>query len=189
MTATIAKTEPTAVVKGDTAKWTKALVDYLPADGWDLAYAFVLEGSTTNQKTLACTDNGDGTHLATLSAAASALFSVGTYAWQASVSNGTERYTVAMGRLEIKPDFATLITGYDARTHVKKVLDAIEAVLENRASEEQNYVMVGQTQITNIPHAELLALRSKYRAEYRNEQAAARLASGMASGNRVLVRF
>lgn len=181
--------EPAAFIKGDTVKFTKSLPDYLPADGWALSYAFVLEAASSDQQTVDATDNGDGSHLITISATDSAGFSVGWYAWQATVTKAAERYTVAAGRVQVKPDFATLTSGYDARSHVKKVLDAIEAVLEQRATEEQSYIMIGQTQITNIPHGDLLALRSKYLAEYRSEQAAERIARGEASGRQIRVRF
>lgn len=186
---TIPTTEPSQFIQGDTVKWTKSLSDYLPADGWVLSYAFVLEGGSSNQKTATSTDNGDGTHLVTITAATSAGFSVGIYHWQAYVTKSGERYTVESGQVEVNPDFATLTAGYDNRGHVKKVLDAIEAVLENRASEEQNYIMIGSTQITNIPHGELLALRSQYRSEYQRELQAAKIARGESGGTSIKVRF
>ncbi len=184
--ATISTIEPNAIIKGDTVKWKKSLPDYLPGDGWELTYAFVLEGASSDHQDATATDNGDGTHLVSFS---SSDFEVGIYHWQAYVTKAGERYTVANGQLSVKPDFATLTSGYDNRSHVKKVLDAIEAVLENRASEEQNYIMIGSTQITNIPHGELLALRSKYRIEYQRELQATRLANGLSGGNKIKVRF
>ena len=80
-------------------------------------------------------------------------------------------------------------SSYDGRTHVKKTLDAIEAVLENRATKEIEESTIEGVMIKRIPHEQLLVFRQKYLTWYRQEQAAEKLKLGMGSGNIILTRF
>jgi hypothetical protein len=58
----------------------------------------------------------------------------------------------------------------EQRTHAKRVLDAIEAVLENRANlDQQSYTVEGK-RLDRTPISELLKLRREYQAEYNLEQ-------------------
>jgi len=172
MTATIPTVEPSSWVRGETVKWTKALVDYLPAS-YVLSYAFV---STAGRIMVTASDNGDSTHLVEIPTPTSYRFSAGDWHWQSSVTGSGERYVIGSGVIKVVPDFASEGAGYDARSHVKRVLDAIEAVLEGRATEDHTYVQIEGKQVTHIAHADLVSLRSRYKAEYAREQKAARLA-------------
>ena len=78
---------------------------------------------------------------------------------------------------------------HDGRTHVKKVLDAIEAVLENRASKEVLDSDIEGVQLRRIPHAELLEMREKYLSYYRQELAAESIKAGRQTGRMGLARF
>jgi|TARA_Y100000310_G_scaffold16994_1_gene16881 hypothetical protein len=112
----------------------------------------------------------------------------------ATVANVTpnvynERYLVWSGRIKVLVNLEASGSGYDGRTHVKKVLDAIEAVLESRASKEVLESNVEGVALKRIPHAELLELREKYLGYYKHELAAENLDAGLASGRMVLTRF
>jgi hypothetical protein len=78
---------------------------------------------------------------------------------------------------------------YDNRSHAKKVLDAIEAVLEGRATrQDQSYSIAGRTlALTPIP--DLMKLRAVYKDEYEGEVATANIRIGRASGRKIAVRF
>lgn len=186
MTATIPLHEPASFNAGDTVKWRISVPDYLPADGWVLSYALV---QSTNQKTISGTNNGDGTHLATITAANSATYTAGIYFYQAYVTLSAERYKVREGRVEVKPNFAAATTGVDARSHVKTVLDALEATLANKASRDQlNYTINGTT-IAKLTPADIIKWHSHYSTMYRQELAAENVAKGEALGNMIRVRF
>ena len=69
------------------------------------------------------------------------------------------------------------------RSHVKKGLDKIEAVLDNRATKEIEESTIEGVMIKRIPHAELVAMRSKYlnwylMGPYSHSQLASIIASG-----------
>lgn len=186
MSVDIPTSEPTRVTAGDTVRWLKDLSDYLPADGWVLTYALVVSGVRI---AVTATDYGDGRHYINLAATTTAAWGVGTYDWQAYVTKAatSERYAIGSGRLEVLPNFATQPSGYDARSHARKMLDAIEAMLEGRASRGDIDLVtsaIGDRQLARKPE-HLLALRDRYRAEVASELAAERL---QASG-RVMVRL
>ena len=50
----------------------------------------------------------------------------------------------------------------DDHTENERILDAINATIENRASSDQQYYMIGTRQLHRIPIAELRILRSTY---------------------------
>lgn len=186
MAAEIALNEPASFTAGDTVKWRLDLPDYLPADGWAVTYAFV---QSSNQQTATGSDNGDGTHLITISATDSDDFLTGIYFFQAYATLAGERFKVREGRLEVKPNFATATSGVDARTHVKTVLDALEATIANKASRDQlSYTINGNT-ISKMAPEEIIKWHNHYTMLYRQELAAERVANGEQPGNMIKVRF
>lgn len=136
--ATIPTTEPERFTAGDTVTWkrrTEHLGDHLdPAAGWTLTYrisrdryAYTVTGS----------DNGDGYHLISIAKATTGAYEPGDYHWQATVDDGTSRYTVGTGRLQILPDFATEGANLDTRTESERWLESLisarERLLDNAA--------------------------------------------------------
>jgi hypothetical protein len=119
--------------------------------------------------------------LVTIDASTSAAYVAGTYRVQEYVEKGGERYTLSAVMLQVLPDLSTATTGL--RTHARKVLDAIEAWLEAKAPTAGAVEIAGR-KVQNYPITDLLALRDRYRAEVRREEAAASGGSG-----RVLVRL
>lgn len=159
--------EPAKHVAGDTLKFTRYLADYLPADSWVLSYALVKDGE---QIEFSATDNGDGSHLVNVAAATTAAWSTGEYRWQAVVTKSAERYTVGTGRIEIVADYAAAAAGLDDRAHVKKVLDAIQATIEGKATVDQsNYsISVGGSSrsLSRLAWADLIEAEKYYRRRY-----------------------
>jgi len=183
---TTPKKEPTTCTAGDTIKWAKSLPDYLPADGWTLSYDLVISSAL---ESVTATDNGDASHLITITAAISAAYAPGIYHWQAYATKAAERYQVGAGTLEVKPNFAAQASGYDARSHVKQVLDALEATITGKASKDQSAYTINGRSLTRLTPAELITWRSKYRREYAAEQQSERIANGLSSGQNIRVRF
>lgn len=185
--------EPTTVTAGDTIQWQIALPDYPATDGWTLKYA--LRGSAGVINITSSASGSD--HLVSITAATSATWSYGDYQWTRYVEKGAgttlERVTLASGTITIERNWAGVTTATDTRSHVKRVLDAIEAVLEGRAgrSDAEYEIDTGgmRRRIKSIPISELIALHSRYRHLYQQELAAQKIAAGMAAGNRILVRF
>lgn len=188
MSYEIPGTEPVRIVAGDTVQWTKSLEDYLPDDGWVLSYAFVC---ATDQHIETAANNGDGTHLTTLSSVDTAALVVGVYRWQAYVTKSSERHVVGEGQLEVVADFAAAgySTGYDARTHVKKFLDALEARLQGRVTADQESLSIDGISIARIPISDVMQLYRDYKGLYASEVAAERRRLGLPVSGQTRVRF
>lgn len=183
MAPPIPSVEPTSVIAGDTVKWTKSLPDYPASDGWSLAYTFI---NAAGKFPVAASADGDD-FTVSVPPVTTTDWIPGDYDWRAQVSKAGEVYTVATGRTTVKPSFSAATL--DGRSSARKMLDAIEAVLENRASSEvAEYQINGrQLKYTSIP--DLLKLRDRLRAEVRREENALRSAQGLPPSTRVFVRF
>lgn len=184
MTAPIRTSVPASVTAGDTLTWRISLADYPASDGWALKYRLI---SLSNKYDITAAADGDD-HLVTVAAATSAAYVAGAYAWIAYATKGTERYTIGQGSLAIQADLAAQAAGYDTRSHAKKTLAAIEAWIEARDPGVAEYEIAGR-RMKYIPKAELLAMRSRYQAEVRSEEAAERISNGLSARNRLLVRL
>lgn len=126
-----------------------------------------------------------------ITAATTANWTAGDY-WYAVYCGKTlwsERYTAETGTVKILSNLSAVSTTYDNRTHAKKTLDAIEAVIEGRASIDQMMYMIAGRQLSRTPIADLLALRDYYRRQYVLEQQAEKIKRGESSGRNIMVRF
>jgi hypothetical protein len=174
--------EPARINAGDTARWLKSLPDFSAADGWALSYSLVNAGQ---RYTFNGTASGED-HLVVVPASTTTAWAPGSYAWRAQVTRSGEVYTVAEGTMQVAPAFGSAV---DARSDARRQLDAITAVLENRATAGVAEVTIGGRAVKHIPLPELLALRDRLRVDVMREDAAARSAAGLAPAGRVMVRF
>lgn len=69
---------------------------------------------------------------------------------------------VMSGFLTIMPDIAALPAGTDTRSQNRRTYDAICAVIENRASRDQESYKIGNRELKRMPISDLLKLRSRY---------------------------
>lgn len=174
---------PDRVNAGDTIKWTRTLSDYKPSDGWALSYILI---NAAGKITISASGSGD-TFAVVVSAATSAAWAAGTYDWREQASKAGEVFTVADGRIVVAPAFSG--STLDARTHARKMLEAINAVLEGRATSAVGEYEIGGRRLKYIPAAELLVLRDRYRSEVARETSADAVAAGLADPRRIYVRF
>lgn len=189
MPTSIPTTEPLALRAGDSATWRISLCDYPAGAGWVLSYALL--SASAPKITFAAAADGDD-HLVTLTAATTATWAAARYSMMATVSDGTDRATVRLADIVVLPDL-TAAANYDGRSHARKMLEAIEAAIEARATNEQLDLIELTINISGASshtskrdRAALLEYRSKYRAEVAREDAA----SGNRPGRgRVLLRF
>ena len=180
-------TEPVDFVAGDTVKWTKALTDYLPADGWALKYVFTTKGASFD---VTATDNGDGSHLVTLSAATTAVLVPAEYRYQAFATKAADRYTVASGAVTVKPNFENYEgAGKDNRTHAEKALELLEAAIEDRIPAGMESFSIAGRAINLMAPSDLREWRDYYRRDVAREKRRERRAQGLANSGRVGVQF
>lgn len=148
------------------------LADY-PAPTW------VLTAHLRGPASIDLTAAADGTgHKFTELAATASGWVAGVYQYVLRATSGAEVRQVEAGQIEITADLAALGGPSDLRSHARRVLDAIEAVLEKRSTLDQDRYVIeganGRRELWRTPLADLLKLRDTYRAEVRREDAAAR---------------
>jgi hypothetical protein len=180
---------PSTLRAGDTFSWTESLPDYPASNGWTLTLVLSKYGQTLI--TIEATADGDDYAIA-ITAAVSALWTAGVYSWMAYVYKEveeviSEKYTLESGNLTILPDLTQAGSTTDLRSHAKKVLDAIEALLEGK-TDVISYSIAGRS-ISKMTPTELIKWRSFYKTEYQRELEAEAIARGEDNPRRIGVRF
>lgn len=173
---------PSTISAGATLDIPVTLTAY-PAPAWSLL--LVLRGP--QQIDLQSVEDGTAHKIGTAAAITSA-WAPGKYWWQLRALNGAEVAIVDEGQMTIAPDLALIDNPHDGRSHAERVLQAIEAVIEGRASMDQESYTINNRSLSRTPIADLMALRSKYQAEVTRER---RVAKGYSSlfGRQIKVEF
>lgn len=182
---TVPNIEPFSIRAGDTLTWSRSLADY-PASGWTLSYVLI-----NSSAKISITAGSDGNnHLVSVAPATSANYSAGWYDWTAQVTDGTDVYTVDYGRMEVLPQFSAAST-LDNRTHARKMLEAIEAALEGKATNDQLDLLETSLATRGIKRdpEKLLIIRDRYRSEVANEVRADAIRKGLGNGRRIQTRL
>ncbi|WP_027715832.1 hypothetical protein [Desulfuromonas sp. TF] len=176
--------EPSQIIAGDAISWKRSLPDYPASAGWSLSYA--LRGPKQIDIATAADDDD---HLVDVDSGTSASWLAGVYRMFLQVAKDGKRYTIDQVELEILPDPTHIADGTDLRPHVKKVLDAIEAVLEGKATRDQLAYTIDGVRIDRIPPLDLLEWRRRYRVEWNNHLKSEGRKKGRRSGNKIRVSF
>jgi hypothetical protein len=175
-----------SLVAGDTWSWTVDLsnesVPYSPSAGYVLKYFFRGAQNLTVQATAS-----GSAFLVTASPTQTGALPPGTYSWQAVVYLNTDRTELARGTVTVLPDVEAQDAGVETRSWVKQSLDAVRAVIANRASRiEKEYQIAGRMLMLLAPE-ELLKLEGelteRYQKELRDSGQIAR------NNNKVVARF
>jgi len=183
--------EPAVLVAGDRFTWKRddLASDYSPS-AFALTYEFHEDsgGGGSHKFTITATE-ADDTYYIEVGSSTTASYSVGDYIWEAYItrSSDSERIMVDSGRTEITENLAN--TNADIRSHAKKVLDAIEAVIEGRATIDQSSFSIAGRSLSRMSVDELMTFRDRYKAEYLKEIKLARIRNKQGSGNTIKVRF
>lgn len=179
--------EPKSFVAGETVEWQKTLDDYSAADGWALKYFFRGAGKFD----LVAAAQPDGSFRVTISA--EIVTQPGAYYWQARVERDDERRVVATGRCVVIEDLSGAVEAYDGRSDARRALDAIDAMLEGKATYDQQEYSIdtgaGSRSLKRIPIADLLQLRKSYARLVAREQRSARVRRGGSLFRNVKSRF
>lgn len=153
---------PDKITAGLTLELAATLTAY-PAPDWTLTVLLRGPGA------IDLTATADGAaHVISVTAAATAEWEPGAYWYSVRVTDGADVLQVCEGTTQVLPDLAEVGPGYDGRHHAEKVLAAIEAVLENRATLEQQSYTINNRSLQRTSLADLLRLRQHYRAEVAN---------------------
>ena len=180
--------EPTELQLGDFWAWKRIdlATDY-PTAAYALIYEFnLVDGSTASNFTLTATEANDEYIISTTSTTS---YTAGNYNWIAYIQRSSDnaRIKIGEGYTEIQDNYAT--TTASVRSHAKIVLDAIEAVIENRATMDQSSMSIAGRSLSRLSVDELMTFRDRYKTEYLKEVKMARIKNNRGSGNTVKVKF
>lgn len=178
------------LIAGDTLDFIDTVSEFPATDGWTLKYVLVPRFTTPVQAPVTLTATASGADYRVQAAAATtALWKPGDYTWSRWVEKSGLRQSLGQGQLAIKQDPVAAAQGFDGRSHASKVFDAIKAVLERRASKDQEEYAIEGRSLKRTPIAELLVLRDRYAQALADEAAADRLAAGLPNPRHIGVRF
>lgn len=177
--------EPKAIRAGDSATWSRTMAQYLAGNGWALQYRLVPQSGGCAYDIAAAAD-GDG-FLVELPSSETSSWAAGLYTLVGVMSRAAERVTVYASPLMVAPNLMDS-PAVDGRSKARIIVEAIDsyfatgdvAVLERQHADRM---------LRNRSHAELIQLRSFYAAQLAGEDQAERLAEGLGTGSRFVVRM
>ena len=173
MAYTVPYDEPESFAAGDRVQWKRSFSTYPISEGWSLVY--YLRGNFGGGQ-IDITAATSGTDFSVdLSPTVTGDYVPGLYYWQAFVTKSGDRKPVDSGQITISRNLAGETQPVDSRTHARKCLDSIQAVMEGRATRDDlSYTLqaVGRS-VEKMPIKDLLAFRDYYLTEVQAEEAAA----------------
>jgi len=168
MAAAIPNFEPDTITAGDTAKWTRSLVDYPPGDGWTLSYAMVLlTGGLAI--TFSGTQSGSD-HLINVAPDVTQAWAPGEYKLRGYVSKAGDRFPIASLKIQVLPNFSSGTDIADTRSRARRILDFIEGSFEKIAGKQTVAATVEGVQFTFRSMDELVKARNYWATIVRGEE-------------------
>lgn len=158
-----------ALIAGDSLNFATTVPGYSPADGWALSYRLVPPSG--DAIVLAAVAEGDS-HRVQASAATTATWAPGVYAWASWVSKAGEEYTVQTGRVTITPNPRTAAAGWDNRTDWRKALDEARAAFRAWSPTRRRY-KIGEREMEFNSTADIIKYIKLLEAEVLKEDIAA----------------
>ena len=181
---------PQTLTVGDIWNWKREDIvsDYPPAS-YTLTYSFRLLSSAATEIALTSSVITESATAYTISVPDSTTVSYtkGDYTWQEYISNATDRIVLNTGFVTLEPNLDADTS--DPRSFWAKVLDAIEATIENRASIDQSSMSIAGRSLSRMTIDELLTLRDRARFETGKEINKARIAKGLGNSSTIKARF
>lgn len=164
--------------------------DIRAGDTYKLSFTAAYDSAVYTPKLLlnSATDRyektGSGSFDIELTAAETADFVPGEYAYSLVVFNNDERHTVKSGFLKVLPDLAR--EGADGRTNNQKTLAAIEATLQGVATLGQQQTNINGKSISRYSIEELIKLQDHFKRLVKQDANQERFGTG---NKKIFVRF
>lgn len=194
--------EPSTITAGDYLNWIREYdsVNYIDKDGetqylssTDSTLTYILRNKENRIEITATSTNKD--YEITVESTATAKWQPGIYYWSAVVNHTTganeRKWEIDRGTLNVLESFSdAAVIEYDGRSHVKKVLDALEAAIEGRADKGTldwiSYSIAGRSR--SIDSRELRVWYAQYKYLYQQELNQEKFDNGE-SASRILVQL
>lgn len=178
------------LIAGDSLSYETDIHAYPPSQGWTAVLRLVPAAAGATPIKITATANPAADRFVwQVGPSTTANWAPGSYAWSIWVEKTGERYTQQSGRLMVAADPNTLAAGTDTRSQAQRSLDAINAMLESRASDAQlRYKIMGR-ELERYPLQDVLRLKAHFESAVAGEQRAAGLADPRGTSRSILVRM
>jgi hypothetical protein len=155
-------TLPAAFHAGDSLSWLESAPDYQAPD-WELRYhARRVDAEGVGFDIVSSAEGA--LHRVTVDPATTAAYTPGAYSVAVVAYQGSSgRATIRTCRLDVRPDLAD--AAGDPRSHAHRLLWAIEAVLERRATHVQESYSIEGRALKYLSIDDLHRARARYRQE------------------------
>jgi hypothetical protein len=165
---------PETIIAGDSVSFDAILPNYSASEGW--ALYLLLRGYDSADVVSTPLNNAHHIYIA---ASATATWQVGLHDYFCRLKRGEEAYTIQTGQVVVVPN-PELPTQYDSRSTPVQIIDAIDAILLQRATDDQLKIVISGRELMKNSLPDLIALRKYYM------QLLAREKSG---GGAIAIRF
>ena len=112
-----------------------------------------------------------------VSAATTAGWAPGAWAWETWAAKGSERYRLEAGQLQVQAGLIGAAAGLDTRSQAQRALDDAEAALAAWTPTTKRYRINGREMEFNAP-ADIIAVINHWRTAVKREQAEQAMAAG-----------
>lgn len=151
---------PKQIYRGSSVTCSLALDGYQPSEGW--AATLTLRGGAKHD--VEGTADGDS-----FAFSLPTDMAVGRYWWQVIVQRDGEQQVALSGELVVLVNLLE-VDSYDGRTEAEIALEAINAVLANRATKDQQSYKIKDRELQRMSVADLLKLRSFFVSRVNKER-------------------
>ena len=152
---------------GHTWQWSEGFAPSPASAGWSLSFSLYRYGQPVIQ--INAVSSGDDFSIF-VSAATTAGKAAGQWQWTAYVTKGADRFTVETGTVTLKPDLAAATSSSDLRTDDEKILDALVATQQRRATKEQESMQIGGREIRYLAPDDLERMIGIYSYKVKAQQ-------------------
>lgn len=177
--------EPSIFHAGASLTWEKSAPDYPASSGYSLEY--VLAGPSGRVVIGSGVITGSGsTFTVTVPMSTTATWPAGEYTWRLFATKTGERWHLEDGVVRV---VASATGPTDQRTHAKRMVDALEAVLQRKATRDQQEITISGKTLKRMTLEELTVAHAYWTRMYQQELDAAKVAAGMTSRRVIRTRF
>lgn len=174
------------IVAGETLNYRAVAADYPASAGWVVTLYLNPRAGGTPTSVTGTASGAD--HLLQVSAATTANWATGWWAWETWAALGAERYRLEAGQLQVVAGLIGASAGTDTRSQAQRALDDANAALAAWTPTTKRYRINGREMEFNAP-ADIIAIISHWTTAVKREQAAQDMAAGRPNPRKMQVRI
>lgn len=182
---------PDEVVVGDRWTWKRTgIPTNYPVATYQVKYSFRLLSSAATEISITATENtSPEEYIVEVGQSTTASYTAGDYTYQEYIirTSDSERLVYSTGIVTVKPNLDADTS--DPRSNARKILDGLDAMLENRASIDQMSMSIAGRSLSRMTPAEIRDWHQHYQFIVSKEIKKMRIQKGQPTGNSIKVKF